>query len=198
MAFPSTDRVETHGSDTGAETGAPTEGADAARDALARAATPGVGAATLLLRSEAATERFGQIIAGTLAPGDAVLLSGTLGAGKSALARSVVRSLLRDPAAEVPSPSYTLINVYEPAGAPPVWHADLYRLGDSSELDELGLEDAFASAICLVEWPDRLPNLPPRRLLIRLELPADALADDVRMASITAVGPWPRLETLAP
>lgn len=170
--------------------------AEAARRALTQAGSPNGAAASLVLSGEGETEAFGQLLAGALDAGDTVLLSGTLGAGKSALARAILRARLGNPAAEVPSPSYTLVNVYEPEVGPPVWHADLYRLGDSSELAELGLEDALASTICLIEWPDRLPSPPTRRLEIALALPSDASAEDVRIAQITATGSWPRLEAL--
>ena len=83
-------------------------------------------------------------------------LEGPLGAGKSAFARAMVRALLGDPKAEVPSPTFTLVQPYERKGAPDIYHADLYRLSDAQELYELGLEDARADTIMLVEWPDKL------------------------------------------
>ncbi|MEM9763603.1 MAG: tRNA (adenosine(37)-N6)-threonylcarbamoyltransferase complex ATPase subunit type 1 TsaE [Pseudomonadota bacterium] len=193
MAFPTAYGMDMRAAGDGLETAAP----EAARRALAEVGSPDGGAASLILSGEDETEAFGRLLAGALDAGDTVLLSGTLGAGKSALARAILRARLADPAAEVPSPSYTLVNVYEPPAGPPVWHADLYRLGDSSELAELGLEDAFASTICLVEWPDRLPSQPARRLEIALALPDDASGEDVRRAEITATGSWPRLEALA-
>jgi tRNA threonylcarbamoyladenosine biosynthesis protein TsaE len=121
------------------------------------------------LPDEAATEAAGRRLGAALAPGDCVLLEGPLGAGKSCLARAAIRAALGRPRLEVPSPSYTLVNVYEGPAAE-IWHADLYRLSDSSELVELGLEEAFETAICLVEWPDRLGDLaPPGALSIRFE-----------------------------
>ena len=136
------------------------------------------------LADETATETCGARLARALAPGDAVMLSGGLGAGKSALARAVVRALLGAPDAEVPSPSYTLVNVYEtPRGE--VWHADLYRLADMSETAELGLDDAFDTAIVLLEWPERLgAALPARRLEIALEIAGET----ARRARVTAHG----------
>ena len=125
------------------------------------------------LPDEAATARFGAALAGALAPGDTVLLAGPLGAGKSALARAVIQALLGAREAEVPSPSYTLVNVYETQRGT-VWHADLYRLGgEAEELEELGLAEAMAGgALVLVEWPERLgPALPARRLEIALSAP---------------------------
>jgi tRNA threonylcarbamoyladenosine biosynthesis protein TsaE len=149
----------------------------------------------LRLDDEAATARLGAALAGVLHPGDAVLLSGALGAGKSALARAVIGALLGDPGAEIPSPSYTLVNVYEtPRG--PVWHADLYRLsGDAAEIGELGLDEAMdpsaegaaGGALVLVEWPERLGGaLPARRLEIRLSSRAGAEGRD---AMLTLAGP---------
>lgn len=137
------------------------------------------------LADEMATVTAGARLAAALAPGDAVMLSGGLGAGKSALARAVVRALLGDPDAEVPSPSYTLVNVYEtPRGE--VWHADLYRLADTSETAELGLEDAFDAAIVLLEWPERLgAALPARRLEIALEIAGET----ARRARVIPHGP---------
>jgi tRNA threonylcarbamoyl adenosine modification protein YjeE len=86
-----------------------------------------------------------------------VLLSGGLGAGKTALARAIVRTLADDPRLDVPSPSFALVQPYEVAGTP-LLHADLYRLVDPREIDELGLFDR-ADAIVLVEWPERAPEL---------------------------------------
>jgi tRNA threonylcarbamoyladenosine biosynthesis protein TsaE len=126
----------------------------------------------LHLADEPETARLGAALAGALRPGDTVLLSGPLGAGKSALARAVIATLLGDPAAEIPSPSYTLVNVYDTdRGA--VWHADLYRLsGAAEELEELGLDEALGAALVLVEWPERLgPALPARRLEVHLSAP---------------------------
>lgn len=122
---------------------------------------------TLLdLPDPAATDRVGAAIGRALAPGDALLLEGPLGAGKSALARAAIIARLGAAAdgAHVPSPTYTLAQVYAAPDAE-IWHADLYRLGDPDEAAELGLDDAFATAVCLVEWPDRLgPRAPVRAL----------------------------------
>ena len=115
-----------------------------------------------------ASEAIGRALAPTLAAGDVVALRGPLGAGKSHLARAVVRARLGDPEAEVPSPTYTLVNVYAaPSGE--VWHADLYRV-DPEETSEIGLTDALDHAILLVEWPDRWPDLPARRLDLGLSV----------------------------
>src|SRR5690554_4285994 len=107
------------------------------------------------LADDAATAQFGAELALTLKPGEVVSLEGDLGAGKTALARAIIRALADDPALEVPSPTFALIQPYEtPRG--PVLHADLYRLADAAEADELGLLDE-PEAIVLVEWADRAP-----------------------------------------
>jgi tRNA threonylcarbamoyladenosine biosynthesis protein TsaE len=110
-----------------------------------------------LLADDAATAELGASIARELRPGDIVLLEGDLGAGKTALARAIIRSLAADPALDVPSPTFALVQPYDtPAG--PVLHADLYRLGDPREVDELGLLDN-PDAIVLVEWAARSPEI---------------------------------------
>lgn len=106
-----------------------------------------------LLPDDAATAAFGTELAAELVPGDLVLLEGDLGAGKTALARAIIRSLAGDPRLEVPSPTFALVQPYDtPRGQ--VLHADLYRLGDPREVDELGLLDN-PDAIVLVEWAER-------------------------------------------
>lgn len=127
---------------------------------------------TLDLPNEAATTALGIRLAGLARPGDAILLEGPIGAGKSSLARAFIRARL-DREEEVPSPTFTLVQVYEADGTE-IWHADLYRLTHPDEVFELGLDGAFESAICLVEWPDRLGrHLPPDALRIRLEAAGD-------------------------
>ena len=111
----------------------------------------------------AATEALGQRIAATLRPGDAILLEGPLGAGKSALSRALIRAATRQPGLEVPSPSYTLVQEYDtPAG--PLSHFDLWRLDGPGGVVELGWDEARAGVV-LVEWPDRLGALCPRDAL---------------------------------
>lgn len=110
--------------------------------------------ASIYLPDETATTMLGTQLATLLVSGDTLLLVGAVGAGKSHFARSIIQALL-GPAQEVPSPTFTLVQTYEAPNSE-IWHADLYRLSNISELAELGLEDAFQDAICLVEWADRL------------------------------------------
>ncbi|MEC8041415.1 MAG: tRNA (adenosine(37)-N6)-threonylcarbamoyltransferase complex ATPase subunit type 1 TsaE [Pseudomonadota bacterium] len=98
-----------------------------------------------------------------LQPGDVLLLEGGIGAGKTHFARSLIQSLLLEPE-DVPSPTFTLVQVYDGESCE-IWHSDLYRLSDPDEAVELGLEEAFETAICLVEWPDRLADLTPQSAL---------------------------------
>ncbi len=114
--------------------------------------TADAGAISLFLEDEAATGRLGEDLALAVKPGDCLTLSGDLGAGKSSLARAVIRAIADDPALEVPSPTFTLVQAYDLRI--PVAHFDLYRLADGSELEELGFDEALQSGICLVEWPE--------------------------------------------
>jgi len=120
----------------------------------------------LTLADPAATERLAQWFARRLGPGDVVLLEGEIGAGKTHFARALIQSRLAAAgrAEEVPSPTFTLVQTYD-AGDTEIWHADLYRLTGPDEVEELGLKAAFDTAICLVEWPDRLGDLAPASAL---------------------------------
>jgi tRNA threonylcarbamoyl adenosine modification protein YjeE len=108
---------------------------------------------SLFLPDEAATRRLGEDLALTVKPGDCLALTGDLGAGKSALSRALIRAVADDDELEAPSPTFTLVQSYELRF--PIHHFDLYRLGDESELDELGLDEALADGVALIEWPDR-------------------------------------------
>jgi tRNA threonylcarbamoyladenosine biosynthesis protein TsaE len=147
----------------------------------------------LLLSSEAETAALAAQLAGRLAAGDTLLLSGPVGAGKSAFARALIRARLGDPGAEVPSPTFTLVQTYG-EGAEALWHADLYRLSHPDEVAELGLLAAMEDAICLVEWPDRLgPLAPPSALLVELEPDGD----EARRLTLSGAPSWAtRLEAL--
>jgi tRNA threonylcarbamoyladenosine biosynthesis protein TsaE len=121
---------------------------------------------TIELSTLAETEALARAMAPRLRAGDALGLSGPLGAGKTAFARALIGTRLAalGRVEEVPSTSYTLVQTYD-LGDVELWHADLYRLGDASELAELGLDDAFAAAVTVVEWPERLGRLRPARRL---------------------------------
>ncbi len=124
---------------------------------------------TLILAGERDTIEFGEDLALALKPGDCVALSGDLGAGKSTFARALIRAMADDADLDVPSPTFTLVQSYEDLRIP-VAHFDLYRLGDPSELDELGFDEALASGICLVEWPEMAGELlPSDRIVMKLE-----------------------------
>ena len=125
------------------------------------------------LVSQDELERVAASLAATLRAGDAVLLSGPLGAGKSTFARALLRAACADPAMEVPSPTYTLVQTYEAPGLT-LHHYDLWRLDGPDGLVELGWDDARAGVV-LVEWPDRLGALSPADALrIGLELDGGA------------------------
>ncbi len=115
------------------------------------------------LPNEAATAAFASQIAPLLSAGDVLLLEGDIGAGKSAFARALIRARLGR-MEDVPSPTFTLVQTYE-ASDGDIWHCDLYRLTHPDEALELGLEEAFETAICLIEWPDRLGDSIPSRAL---------------------------------
>lgn len=137
--------------------------------------------AKLTFNSEAETARFAAGLGAILRPGDTVLLEGDIGAGKTFLARALIQSL-QDRPEDVPSPTFTLVQTYE-TRAGEVWHSDLYRVGSTDELEELGLFDAFETAICLVEWPDRLGEQAPRDSL-HLKMTADPYDIDRRRVTL--------------
>jgi tRNA threonylcarbamoyl adenosine modification protein YjeE len=142
----------------------------------------------LLLPDLAATRALGARLGACLAPGSVVLLTGDLGAGKSELARAVIRGLAGTDIA-VPSPTFTLLQSYELPGLE-VTHSDLYRIGDASEIDELGLEECWQRGAVLVEWPDRAPWLwPAERLTVTLDLLPDHTAG-ARQVALEGTGRW--------
>jgi tRNA threonylcarbamoyladenosine biosynthesis protein TsaE len=109
-------------------------------------------------RSEAETATVGRDLAQTLRPGDVVLLHGELGAGKTAFVRGLAEGL-GVPPEDVSSPTFTLIQEYR-GGRLPLFHADLYRLDDPREIDDLGLEEIAANGILAIEWAEKLPRRP--------------------------------------
>ena len=146
-----------------------------------------MSAITLSLADAEATGALGARIAPLLAPGEAVLLYGPLGMGKSTLARGLIRALTR-PDEDVPSPTFTLVQFYD--SAPPVAHFDLYRLTRPEEAFEIGLDEALDDGAALIEWPERLGDDPgrmlgPDRLIITLEEDGPA-----RLATVSGAGSW--------
>lgn len=124
------------------------------------------------LPDEQTTEALGATLAARLRPGDVVGLRGELGAGKTTLARAILRAAAGDPDLIVPSPTFTLVEVYEtPRGT--YWHFDLYRLETPEQVYELGWEEALSEGIVLIEWPERLGNLLPKHLSVTLEIEGD-------------------------
>jgi tRNA threonylcarbamoyladenosine biosynthesis protein TsaE len=137
-------------------------------------AAEGDDTAALLVEStvgdEAATEALAARLAAVARSRDVIALRGDLGAGKTVFARAFIRARM-DPDEEVPSPTFTLVQVYEPAGRADaaIWHFDLFRLTAAEDALELGIEDAFGVAISLIEWPERLGEmLPASRLDVTL------------------------------
>ena len=140
------------------------------------------------LADEAATTRLGAAVARLLRAGEAVCLWGPLGAGKSTLARGLVRALTR-PDEEVPSPTFTLVQFYETPGFS-LAHFDLYRLTRPEEAYELGLDEALEDGAALIEWPERLEGrLPADRLDIEIAI-AGAGAGEHRVARLNPHGAW--------
>src|SRR5436309_13920641 len=159
--------------------------------------TPAGASFSVVLPDEYATYRLMVDIASALEPGDLVTLSGDLGAGKTTFARGLIRYLAGDAAIEVPSPTFTLMQIYELPQFPLV-HADLYRLSGPAELAELGFDDLPEGAVVLLEWPDRADGLlPPDRLDVSLTL-APKLKLEFRHARITGYGALgPRVDRMA-
>ena len=138
---------------------------------------------SLALPGPAATQALGARIAAALKVGDAVALEGGLGAGKTTLARAILHAL--GVTEEVPSPTFTLVQVYETPGLI-VRHYDLYRIENPSEVEELGLEEALDDGAALIEWPERaLAWLPADRLHVSL-----SLKDGARQAQISGPERW--------
>ncbi len=156
----------------------------AARNAFAR---------TLSLPDLDATRDLAARVAALARPGDAIALSGPLGVGKTEFARAFIRALARrhgaPPPAEVPSPTFTLVQTYD-LGAVSVWHFDLYRLERPEDAVELGMDEALAEGVSLIEWPERLgAGLPRDRLDIAFSY-AGKGRPEAREAALAAHGDW--------
>ena len=140
------------------------------------------------LPDEASTTRLGAAVARAVEPGEAVCLWGPLGAGKSTLARGLIRALTK-PEEEAPSPTFTLVQFYDAPGLR-LAHFDLYRITRADEAYEIGLDEALDGGAAVIEWPERLEGrLPVDRLDIELEIVREG-ADDYRLARLTAHGAW--------
>jgi tRNA threonylcarbamoyladenosine biosynthesis protein TsaE len=142
------------------------------------------------LADEAATAALARRVAGAARAGDVIGLSGDLGVGKTRFARAFIDAAVGD-GEEVPSPTFTLVQTYDSPAAT-IWHFDLYRLTRPEEAYELGIEEALAGGISLIEWPERLGGLlPAQRLDIDLAYGAQPTA---RRARLAGHGDWaPRL-----
>lgn len=145
------------------------------------------GTVEVALVDAGATGRLGATLSRLIGEGEAVLLSGPLGAGKSVLARGLIQALA-GPEEEVPSPTFTLVQFYETP--PAIAHFDLYRLESQGEALEIGLEEALDHGAALVEWPVRISDdewarLAPDRLVVEL-----SHAGEGRIARLTPHGGW--------
>ena len=150
---------------------------------------------TIAVSSADASAKLAENLAARLQPGDSILFFGPIGAGKTHVCRHLIQSLLNIPE-DVPSPTFTLVQTYDTRSGE-IWHADLYRLSDPDEVQELGLSDAFQSAICLIEWPDRLGDDAPADAL-HVTIEPDPDHEDKRHITFDWTDPkWPdRLEGL--
>lgn len=137
----------------------------------------------MILTSEAETAALGALLAELARAGDVITLSGPLGIGKTALARGLIAALGHR--GDVPSPSFAIVQPYEELD-PPVWHVDLYRIEDPSEIDELGLDSA-ADALLIVEWPERAE---PRPWANALRLSLDFAQDGARILTADVPPSW--------
>lgn len=149
----------------------------------------------LMLSSLLETEQFAEKLGKRLEQGDVVFLKGTLGAGKTAFARFLIQSLMGHDV-EVPSPTFTLAQVYE-APLLTLWHFDLYRLTTPDEVWELGFEEALAEGASLIEWPERLGVFTMPHLLVMTLTPVDGHPES-RLVTLEPSGRWiQKLEGLA-
>lgn len=143
---------------------------------------------TLTLHSPEATAALAVRLGSLLRPGDCLLLEGPIGAGKTHFARHLIQSLLDAPE-DVPSPTFTLVQTYD-TSAGELWHADLYRLSAPEEIEELGLTEAMDSAVCVIEWPDRLGPLTPPGALRLIFATTEEAADTRRLTLTWTASRW--------
>jgi len=141
------------------------------------------------IKDEKAMLAFGRKLAAALRPGDVVTLSGPLSTGKTTLVRGLLFALGHR--GEVPSPSFAIVQPYEDL-TPPVWHADLYRIDDPSDLEELGLDDVGGEGVMLVEWPEHAGRKAwPRALALSLEVLEDGARSLTAEVPAAWEGRWP-------
>jgi tRNA threonylcarbamoyl adenosine modification protein YjeE len=141
----------------------------------------------LNLSSEKTTSEFGKKISKTLKVGDIIYLSGVLGAGKTTLARSIIKSLLPDKLKniEIPSPTFTLVQTYQGKDFD-IGHADLYRIENSNELEALGIEDILFNGAVIIEWADKIKNKLNYNIL-DIEI---SFSEENRIAKIKNIQGW--------
>lgn len=148
---------------------------------------------TFSLQTEGQTLGLGRALAAQASTGDVITLTGPLGAGKTVLARGFVTGLLGK-SVDVASPTFTLVNVYDTA-EPPIWHFDLYRLESPDDIEELGLDEALASGISLIEWPEHAKGWLPEdqlRIVFSVDEPSQQ-----RTATMSAGVSWQsRIDTI--
>lgn len=143
----------------------------------------------MILGDEAATLAAGRALAATLKAGDVITLTGGLSAGKTTFVRGLLAGL--DHEGEVPSPTFAIVQPYEDL-SPPVWHVDLYRIEDRSDLDELGLAEASYDGVLVVEWPDRAGHGSwPNALALSLEVAEDGSRRLTAKVPAAWEGRWP-------
>lgn len=131
-----------------------------------------------ICNNEQETAKIAEIIADTITYPAVICLDGDLGAGKTVFSRAFIRHVTGDKAMSVPSPTYTLVQMYDDDS---IWHFDLYRLDNSRDIYDLGWEEALAAKICLIEWASRLGNLKPKKTV---DILIDVLPNDVRRITL--------------
>ncbi|QNQ11045.1 tRNA (adenosine(37)-N6)-threonylcarbamoyltransferase complex ATPase subunit type 1 TsaE [Sphingomonas alpina] len=126
----------------------------------------------MILHDSGASHALGIRLAALVQPGDVITLEGSLGAGKTSIARGLLAAL--GLAGEAPSPSFAIVQPYAPPEVRlPVLHIDLYRIDDPDEMEELGLDDAASDSLLIVEWPERAPGYWPEALALTLQIMPD-------------------------